>query len=1021
MAIIIDKVIPRNTDNIINIDTNYNELNLKASNLVEDIVGHMETQLNTIETVSNTAVNTIVNNAITNANTQLSSYTTSAASSANIATSAQTAIQNNYAAYIAGTTYSQTAVDARVNALAPYSGYMNWKENNFVFQTSSSFLASIADKNRYIKFGDKVVDTYGTELWNATPSSSATYYDFTLDKTKTYIISCNKKSTGGFAVYNGTSLADADRITDYIYTTGYSYLYIPTHSANTIRVYISDTFANIDNISVREIRFKSAVDLVPDVIVQDQTTYGLTTQSSVLAGDYVVVDRQDLVTNGTFDSDTYWSKDTYWTISSGTANIVSTSTVQYLTQSSPSSSISGKVYVITGEISNYVSGNLTVRFNSSYSSTSASGNGKFTLLVTANANNAVFRMYASPYSSFSIDNISVKQVDEVYRAKVDTASGSLLTDTTKFEVRDNLPISNQIAFLHTYNTTTSSYEGITNDILFVDALAIETPKAILLKNGYSEVSKGLYSKGSKLYVFAGYWQTLNKGAYHPVFNMAGTKALRSTTNTAASTRNWYYASTSLLGGGLNSISEAFNYTLETFQNTSWEGNGTIGSPSYGFARPDGKAYDIIYQDQFISFNHSELAYKPTDSEKKRIREYEKYRGVEGLIVTEQKLQTTTGTVATLEVNDDTKYLVGDYVQIWTGTTAYRQKVISISSNTLTLDASIVKTAVNFTISCKRYAYNSKGTSLTTDLIGSPTNYPTIMKDRLNEGKGIFGVNPLLVGQDGTSYTSGTFDYIYGKKNIVALNQQYMDSPFATWISSSYTPNYITNSRGSSYSYGSQIILANYTAQNNPYQATTPKAVSSVEPKVIASNSHSIYKGAIVGNCIGKVQVGNGSNGYESKVLENSEVGDFNILYAYITKTTYEGVSYLLVGNDLPQKGKIFTKVAGGTYDVTANISSNFGAPNWKEGSNIILTPTHSTIVLDNANSPASKWFEGICYDDDYEYPFVVMEELAYNTTSSSYNGDDNKFTVLANGTVTDANNKVCVAKFMIGNPIGRRN
>lgn len=61
MAITLDKTITRNSGNIINTDTNYSELNVKANGLVEDIVDHIETELTSAETQLNATVTTKVN------------------------------------------------------------------------------------------------------------------------------------------------------------------------------------------------------------------------------------------------------------------------------------------------------------------------------------------------------------------------------------------------------------------------------------------------------------------------------------------------------------------------------------------------------------------------------------------------------------------------------------------------------------------------------------------------------------------------------------------------------------------------------------------------------------------------------------------------------------------------------------------------------------------------------------------------------------------------------------------------
>src|SRR5690606_25137917 len=64
---------------------------------------------------------------------------------------------------------------------------------------------------------------------------------------------------------------------------------------------------------------------------------------------------RNIVINGTFDTDTGWSKGIDWNISDGKANIVATATSD-LRLDLPLTG--GKVFQITYEISNYVSGSM---------------------------------------------------------------------------------------------------------------------------------------------------------------------------------------------------------------------------------------------------------------------------------------------------------------------------------------------------------------------------------------------------------------------------------------------------------------------------------------------------------------------------------------------------------------------------------------------------------------------------------------------------------------------------------------
>ena len=172
----------------------------------------------------------------------------------------------------------------------------------------------------------------------------------------------------------------------------------------------------------------------------------------------------------------------------------------------------------------------------------------------------------------------------------------------------------------------------------------------------------------------------------------------------------------------------------------------------------------------------------------------------------------------------------------------------------------------------------------------------------------------------------------------------------TWSLTSHTHDAVNNTV--TIASATQVKIS-YTAKNKPLHQHTPLPIEKVQPKAIGTNSHSVYKGAMVSNAVtGKVSVGNGTNGLESRVLENGELDE--------TKT-------------------------------------------------ITTIPQHNAITLDNANSPASKYFTSLAVDTtNNEYVIQVTgEELAFNATTNAYDGvPTNDFKQLTNGTRTDVNGKV---------------
>ena len=120
----------------------------------------------------------------------------------------------------------------------------------------------------------------------------------------------------------------------------------------------------------------------------------------------------ELVTNGTFDSDSDWAKGTGWTISGGTANAVGgTSDAQYLEQNI--GLVAGKVYqyefTTSGSLggTNYFSfrfGGFSDDFNATQADTYSG------FIVASGSGNLRIRSEAST-SNITIDNISVREID----------------------------------------------------------------------------------------------------------------------------------------------------------------------------------------------------------------------------------------------------------------------------------------------------------------------------------------------------------------------------------------------------------------------------------------------------------------------------------------------------------------------------------------------------------------------------------------------------------------------------------
>ena len=112
------------------------------------------------------------------------------------------------------------------------------------------------------------------------------------------------------------------------------------------------------------------------------------------------------VLNGTFDTDTGWTKGTGWSISGG--NATSDGSASNLDQSG--TFLSGKTYKVVYDVLNYVSGDIRFRFTgtSNENGTLRNTNGTYTEYIKLANNQSVLRFPSSSFNG-SIDNVSVKE------------------------------------------------------------------------------------------------------------------------------------------------------------------------------------------------------------------------------------------------------------------------------------------------------------------------------------------------------------------------------------------------------------------------------------------------------------------------------------------------------------------------------------------------------------------------------------------------------------------------------------
>ena len=118
-------------------------------------------------------------------------------------------------------------------------------------------------------------------------------------------------------------------------------------------------------------------------------------------------DFSNIVTNGTFDADSDWSKGTGWTISGGKAHADVSSTAAL---SQTLSTGAGNTYDVTLTISNLTAGSIQPQFGGILATpTSANSNGTHNFKITATGSSHSLLLYALNTSAFSIDDVQVKE------------------------------------------------------------------------------------------------------------------------------------------------------------------------------------------------------------------------------------------------------------------------------------------------------------------------------------------------------------------------------------------------------------------------------------------------------------------------------------------------------------------------------------------------------------------------------------------------------------------------------------
>ena len=175
------------------------------------------------------------------------------------------------------------------------------------------------------------------------------------------------------------------------------------------------------------------------------------------------VSNDDLIVNGTFDTDSDWVKNAGWTISGGAANRTNVGAVSDINQNP--TFLVGQNYLVRYDVLNYVSGSITPYLGGT-SGTPVSADGSYEELLIAGNTNTEFRMIGDTTFEGSVDNISLRRV---YTATLADARNTIVVIFDS--IGNNFPIPFPIQFgddsATILNCLFNKLKPATSQVLFV--------------------------------------------------------------------------------------------------------------------------------------------------------------------------------------------------------------------------------------------------------------------------------------------------------------------------------------------------------------------------------------------------------------------------------------------------------------------------------------------------------------------------------------------------------------------------
>lgn len=533
-------------------------------------------------------------------------------------------------------------------------------------------------------------------------------------------------------------------------------------------------------------------------------------------------------------------------------------------------------------------------------------------------------------------------------------------------------------------------------------------KEVMEAYGFSQIGSNLWEDVDYEYVFVKLTGSLNAGAYHQVYNSFGTRSLRRDT-AQFSARTWWASNAEKVHSTYNTF-DAYYLCINASNGTGDILDGEAGLDAYGntawsSSRPDRLFYNKAYLVGKGGLLGNKLPYAGKVPEEDLLREESNEvtresfleEGVEVISVKESPSTNPNAVYVTV----DNMVSVGDTLLIHINgvvNDVYVRKATAVGTGGngafIGVDTPVAQSIGDMVaVMVKRPYLLTYGEDTTTDIIGSLTDYPSDWLEHLSSGKGIVG-NALLVGQDGTDYIpDGTFtldSVILSKKGIVSYDM--ISSADSGIIWSNYSPSIdsISNTLNDVLSMNAGVLrLISYSSANQALVQDEPQKVISVLPKAVASNKHN---NLMPYTATRKVPVGNGSNGDESRTLEN----DYGLESYHINSnstSSWSGIdgewTNTRILHNSASSASYTSQKTFGVYEFRGSFTGTIADLSvadltLTEGNDWYLiangtTPEHNTINLDNSDSSACKWFNTLAVADDGEYVLQVhTKELAWD-------------------------------------------